>query len=83
MLIVCNFTPEPRDGYRVGLTQPGTWRLRLNTDATHYAGSGYADLVHNEEIASEEITSDGRPHSLALILPPLATLILEPIESVE
>jgi 1,4-alpha-glucan branching enzyme len=80
MLIVCNFTPEPRDGYRVGLTQPGTWRLRLNTDATHYAGSGYADLAHNKEITSEAITSDGRPHSLALILPPLATLILEPIE---
>jgi 1,4-alpha-glucan branching enzyme len=83
MLIVCNFTPRPLDGYRVGLTQPGTWRLRLNTDATRYAGSGYADLAESDEITSEAITSDGRPHSLALILPPLSTLILEPIPPIE
>jgi 1,4-alpha-glucan branching enzyme len=80
MLVVCNFTPTPRVGYRVGLTLPGTWRLRLNSDSLRYAGSGYGDLAEGDEIASEEIASDGRPHSLGLILPPLATMILEPIQ---
>jgi 1,4-alpha-glucan branching enzyme len=90
ILVVCNFTPTPRDGYRVGLAEAGRWRLRLNTDATRYGGSGYADLEQGDmrgmggmgdEIESDEIASDGRPHSLALILPPLATMILEPVES--
>jgi 1,4-alpha-glucan branching enzyme len=79
VLVVCNFTPTPRDGYRVGLTQPGRWRLRLNTDAVCFAGSGYANLIEGDPITSDEVASDGRPHSLSLILPPLATLILEPI----
>jgi 1,4-alpha-glucan branching enzyme len=79
ILVVCNFTPTPLNGYRVGLTQAGRWQLRLNTDATRYGGSGYADLVEGDEIMSEEITSDGRPHSLGLILPPLATIVLEPV----
>jgi 1,4-alpha-glucan branching enzyme len=81
VLVVCNFTPTPRDGYRVGLAQAGRWRLRLNTDATRYGGSGYADLDVGHEIASDEVASDGRPHSLALILPPLATLVFEPSQS--
>ena len=33
VLVVCNFTPVPRDGYRIGLPAAGRWRERLNTDA--------------------------------------------------
>ena len=80
MLVVSNFTPNPWVGYRVGVSQPGTWRLRLNTDDPRYGGSGYADLRHGDRAPSEEHSSDGRPHSVQLILPPLATLILEPLD---
>ena len=81
IMVVCNFTPEPRDGYRVGVAAPGRWRLRLDTDATEFAGSGYANLGANlgGEISSDDIPADNQPHSLSLILPPLATLILEPL----
>ena len=31
--VVCNFTPEPRVGYRLGLPYQGFWREALNSDA--------------------------------------------------
>jgi 1,4-alpha-glucan branching enzyme len=41
-LLVCgfNFTPVPRQGYRMGVPRPGTYEEVLNTDATIYGGSG-------------------------------------------
>ncbi len=36
---VTNFTPVPREGYRIGLPLPGRWREILNTDAAAYGGS--------------------------------------------
>ncbi len=73
-LVVCNFTPEPRYGYRVGVPDPGFYVERLNTDAPKYAGSG---VDNGNGVVSEAIVSQNRPHSILLTLPPLATLILE------
>ncbi len=72
-LVVCNFTPIPRHGYRIGVTEPGFWREVINTDAGVYSGSnmGNGGGVH----ASPEPHGDF-PCSLWLTLPPLATLIL-------
>src|SRR5690606_19216970 len=39
VMVVCNFTPVPRHGYRVGVDSPGAWIERLNTDASEYGGS--------------------------------------------
>ncbi|AUQ27091.1 1,4-alpha-glucan branching protein GlgB [Dickeya zeae] len=73
MLIISNFTPVPRDGYRVGINQPGQWREVLNTDSMHYHGSnsGNQGLVRSEAVGSHS-----RPQSLVLTLPPLSTLYL-------
>src|SRR6266576_2082323 len=74
ILIVCNFTPVPRVGYRVGVPHGGYWREMLNSDAREYAGSGIGNLggVH-----AEEIPTHGRPFSLRLTLPPLAALFFK------
>ena len=40
----CNFTPQPRHGYRIGLPFPGRWRELMNTDASEYGGSGLGNL---------------------------------------
>jgi len=74
-LVVCNLTPVPRQGYRIGVPRGGWWREVLNTDAADYGGSGIGNAGGVE--ASEE-GSHGQPASLALTLPPLATLILMP-----
>ena len=42
--VVSNFTPVPRDGYRIGLPLPGRWREILNTDAAVYGGSGRGNV---------------------------------------
>ncbi len=72
-LVVCNFTPVPRLGYRVGVPHGGAWREVLNTDAAIYGGS---NLGNNGAVHADTTPSHDLPASLVLTLPPLATLIL-------
>lgn len=74
IIVVSNFTPVVRENYRFGINQPGSWREMLNTDSVYYHGSNQGNCGH---VCSEEIPSHGRPDSLCLTLPPLATLWLE------
>jgi 1,4-alpha-glucan branching enzyme len=74
VLVISNFTPVPRHGYRLGLPASGRWVERLNTDATFYGGSGIGNMGG---IVTEEVASHGRPFSVRLTLPPLATVIFE------
>jgi 1,4-alpha-glucan branching enzyme len=79
MLVLCNFTPVPRHGFRVGVPARSTnkaWREVLNTDAKHYAGSGVSNGTN--AIAAEPIGAHGRSLSIQVTLPPLATVIFEP-----
>ena len=39
VLVVCNMTPVPRHGYRIGVPRPGRWREIANTDSRFYGGS--------------------------------------------
>ena len=71
LLVICNFTPTPRQNYRLGLPAPGRWREILNSDAEGYGGSGIGNLG---VIETEKIRSHDRPHSATITLPPLATL---------
>jgi 1,4-alpha-glucan branching enzyme len=71
ILIICNFTPTPRPGYRLGLPAAGRWRELLNTDADLYGGSGMGNLGM---ITTEDVASHGRPYSARITLPPLATV---------
>jgi 1,4-alpha-glucan branching enzyme len=71
--IVCNFTPEPRMNYRIGLPFEGHWREAINTDASLYGGS---NLGNFGDVVAERRPSHGFPVSATLVLPPLATLYL-------
>jgi 1,4-alpha-glucan branching enzyme len=72
VVVICNFTPVVRHGWRVGVPQPGIWREIINTDATIYGGSG----VVNGPQGSEPSAWQGRAQSLMMSLPPLATVML-------
>ncbi len=74
VLAVSNFTPVPRQGYRIGVPQGGRWVERLNTDAGAYGGSGMGNGGGAEAEASPW---HGRPFSLLLTLPPLSTVLFE------
>jgi len=74
-LVVCNFTPVPRQGYRIGVPSGGRWCERINTDSQDYGGSG---VGNRGAVEASKTSWHGRPYSLELTLPPLATLILTP-----
>ncbi len=74
VLAVCNFTPVPRDAYRLGVPHTGVWREVLNTDAETYGGS---NMGNSGEVSAEAVASHGLPASVSLVLPPLATIILK------
>jgi 1,4-alpha-glucan branching enzyme len=71
VLAVCNFTPVPRAGYRIGAPRGGFWREALNSDATTYGGSGVGNLGGVE---TEATPLHGRPCSLTVTLPPLSVV---------
>jgi len=73
VLAISNLTPVVRENYRVGVPVPGTWVELLNTDAEEFGGSG----VGNVQLDSEPHPAHGKDQSIALRLPPLATLFLK------
>jgi 1,4-alpha-glucan branching enzyme len=74
VLVVCNMTPVPRSGYRVGVPRAGYWRELLNSDGAAYGGS---NMGNGGGVSTSAISSHGEAQSLELTLPPLATLYLK------
>jgi 1,4-alpha-glucan branching enzyme len=75
LLVVCNMTPVPRRGYRVGVPAAGRWRELINSDADVYGGSGLGNLGG---VDAAPVGCQGRDHCVALTLPPLGVLYLAP-----
>ncbi len=71
-VMVFNFTPVPRQNYRIGVPEPGVYREVLNSDSRHYGGSN----VGNNAATAEAKEWMGRPYSVSLTLPPLAGIVL-------
>jgi len=77
VIVVCNFTPVPREGFRLGVPDgPGAWREALNSDSAHYGGSNLGNA--GALLAVAPVGAHGRTQSIQLTLPPLATLFLLP-----
>jgi 1,4-alpha-glucan branching enzyme len=74
IVVVLNATPVVREGYRLGVPQPGYYREVLNTDAGHYGGSNVGNAGGQQ--ASDQ-PAQGHSHSLVLTLPSLAALFLK------
>ncbi|WGE63640.1 1,4-alpha-glucan branching protein GlgB [Actinobacillus equuli subsp. haemolyticus] len=73
VIVVSNFTPIVRHNYRIGVAQDGIYKEILNSDAAYYAGSNVGNYG---EILCEEEPSHGKPYSLSVSLPPLATIFI-------
>jgi 1,4-alpha-glucan branching enzyme len=77
LLSVSNLSPVVRHDYCLGA--PGdvsAWRVVLNTDAAAYGGG---DVGNPDPVKAEPAPYDGRPATLRLTLPPLATIWLKPV----
>ncbi len=74
LIFICNFTPEPRMGFRIGVPFEGKYIEIFNSDSPKYGGSG---IVNPEPMYSEKIEYNGREDSIWLDLPPLAVTIIK------
>jgi len=74
-LVVCNFTPVPRHGYRLGVPRGGDWYVFMNSDDAEFGGSG---MFSPEKVSATATPWHGRSFSLEFTLPPLATVFLQP-----
>jgi 1,4-alpha-glucan branching enzyme len=74
ILFVFNFTPVPRENYRLGVPYGGFWRELINSDSEIYGGSnfGLGGGCH-----AEPVESHGRSFSLNLFIPPLGFIALK------
>ena len=69
LAMVGNFTPVPREGFRVGVPSPGFWKEIFNSDAKEYGGLGYGN---GGGVEADAVEWDGRPYSIKIQLPPLS-----------
>jgi len=73
VVVVVNFTPVPRRGYRLGVPEAGAYREIFNSDSRHYGGG---DVGNSGQLQARTQTWMGRPASLELTLPPLGGIVL-------
>jgi len=73
LIVILNFTPVPRDCYRIGVADEGLYTEIFNSDSKYYDGSN----VGNGAVLSEPTPWMNQPHSICLNLPPLGGIILK------
>jgi 1,4-alpha-glucan branching enzyme len=73
VIVVLNFTPVPRNNYRIGVPAEGNYVELLNSDALKYWGSGIVNGNRN----SEKIATHGRENSIEISLPPLGGVVFK------
>ena len=72
IVVVANFTPVPREGYRIGVPRKGFWREVLNSDAEIYYGSG---IGNRGGLEAEHVACRGHEYSLVVTAPPLSVVV--------
>jgi 1,4-alpha-glucan branching enzyme len=75
LVVICNFTPVVRHGYRIGVPAHCLYREVLNSDCRLYWGSNQGNTG---EIKADELPWQGKPCSVELTIPPLAIIVLKP-----
>ncbi len=74
-IVVLNFTPAPREGYRIGAPSAGRYQVVLSSDDLDFGGSPFETP---QAVHTDSVPIHGYPQSLELRLPPLGALILAP-----
>jgi 1,4-alpha-glucan branching enzyme len=74
LVMIFNFTPVARAGYRIGVPEPGRYSETLNSDSELYGGGNVGNLGG---VDTEPVPAHGFDQSLRLMLPPLGALYLK------
>ncbi len=73
LVVALNFTPVPHHEYRIGVPAAGRYSVVINSDSQFYGG---CNLGNPAQIESQPVPTMGRDHSVTLVLPPLAGVVL-------
>ena len=73
-VVILNFTPVPRTGYRIGVPRAGRYREILNSDSHFYGGSN----LGNASAETEPTPWMEQPYSIVVTIPPLAGVVFVP-----
>lgn len=74
VMVIANFSAEPRENFRLGLPSGSQWHERLNSDWSRYVkgkGAPTADPIDAEEMEWDEL-----PYSAEFNIPPYSVVIL-------
>ncbi|MBT8280721.1 MAG: 1,4-alpha-glucan branching protein GlgB [Muriicola sp.] len=71
LVIACNFTPVPREKYRIGVPRSGQFKEIFNTDAKKYGGSGSKNTIRK----TSKKPWHGKDHSIEVTIPPLGMVV--------
>ncbi|NOQ94730.1 MAG: 1,4-alpha-glucan branching protein GlgB [Methylophaga sp.] len=74
VISIFNFTPVPREQYRIGVPDLASYNIIMNSDSEYYGGS---NVSNNEIITAESIPWSDKPYSIVINLPPLAGIVLQ------
>ena len=74
LIVVCNFTPVGREGYIIGVPEPGEYREVFNSDRAEFGGS---DKTHAMPLLTGKAGWGGWPSSLAVGVPPLGFVCMK------
>lgn len=73
-VILCNFTPVPRENYKIGVPINGNYKEVFNSDKKDYGGSG----IKNENlIKSTKEEYHGFKQSIEITIPPLSGIYIK------
>ena len=75
IVVVQNFSPVNREGYRLGVPEKGVYREAFNSDLADYGGWGNTNAL----MRTSDISVHGLAQSILLTVPPLATICLEKV----
>jgi len=75
LIIVCNFTPLPRPGYRIGVAKNSHYKEILNSDSQIYWGS---DMGNAGGVNADKVPWHAKPYSIKITIPPLSIVIFKP-----
>ena len=73
IVVALNFTPVPREGYRIGMPRNGFWREIFNSDSEYYGGG---NIGNGAGVVADDTPWMGYPASAVLTLPPLGGMVL-------
>ncbi|MFW5971923.1 MAG: 1,4-alpha-glucan branching protein GlgB [Bacillota bacterium] len=78
LIVICNFTPNYYENYRVGAPEKRYYKEVFNSDQVEYGGSG---KINEGIIDSYDKEWNYCPYSIDIKIPPLAVTILKPLDS--